>query len=185
MDTEYSGPVEVEAEAEFPAAGLWDVHGPFRAFARYANGVVMEVSSHFPNGVRFEGDDGWIFVTRGDYSVTASDPVSKAKASEALMASDPGIFGWKPGPDDVRLPVSEEQHADWIEAIRNRRPPIAGAEPGHRSCTACLLIHIAMKVKRKLVWDPLNERFKEDDAANERLTRPQRSPYGTSFTGRV
>jgi len=52
-------------------------------------------------------------------------------------------------------------------------------------CTACLLIHIAMKVKRKLVWDPLNERFKEDDAANERLTRPQRSPYGTSFTGRV
>ncbi|HSP92637.1 MAG TPA: Gfo/Idh/MocA family oxidoreductase [Vicinamibacterales bacterium] len=44
MDTEHTGPVEVWGTAEFPASGLWDVHGPFRTEARYANGVHMIVS---------------------------------------------------------------------------------------------------------------------------------------------
>ena len=47
----------------------------------------------------------------------------------------------------------------------------------HRACSACLLHHIAMRAKRKLYWDPVRERFKNDDAANELLSRPQRPPY--------
>jgi myo-inositol 2-dehydrogenase / D-chiro-inositol 1-dehydrogenase len=184
MDTEHTGPVEVEAEAEFPASGLWDVHGKFRAEARYANGVIMRVGSEYPNGVRFEGGEGWIFVTRGDYTVTASDPASGGRNAEALSASDPKILKSEPGPDWIRLPVSAEHHADWIDAIRNRRPPIASAEVGHRSCSACLVIYIAMKLKRKLYWDPRNERFRNDDEANAMLSRPQRYPYGTEFVGR-
>ena len=39
MGTEYTGPVEVEAEASFPASGLWNVHGDFMVHAKYANGV--------------------------------------------------------------------------------------------------------------------------------------------------
>ncbi len=150
---------------------------------RYADGTVMQVGSEYPNGVRFEGDGGWIFVTRGDYAVTASDPVSRGRNSEALSASDPAILNAEPGPGWFRLPVSAEQHADWIDAIRGRRPPIAPAEVGHRSCTACLVIHIAMKLKRKVYWDPLNERFKNDDEANRMLSRPQRHPYGMDFIG--
>ena len=184
MDTEYTGPVEAEAEAEFPVSGLWDVHGKFRAEARYGNGAVMTVGSEFPNGVRFEGEKGWIFVTRGDYAVTASDPATGGKNAQALSASDPAILKPGSGPDWIRLPVSAEHHADWIDAIRFRRQPIAPAEVGHRSCSACLIIHIAMKLKRKLTWDPLNERFSNDDAANDMLSRPQRHPYGTDFIGR-
>ena len=44
MDTEYTGPVEIWGTAEFPAKGLWDVHGPFKTEAMYANGVHMIVS---------------------------------------------------------------------------------------------------------------------------------------------
>jgi hypothetical protein len=51
-------------------------------------------------------------------------------------------------------------------------------EVAHRSCSACLLHHIAMKAKRKLYWDPLRERFKNDDDANAMLSRPERWPYG-------
>jgi predicted dehydrogenase len=76
MDTEYTGPIEVWGSAEFPKKGLWDVHGPFRTEAVYANGVHMIISGEFPNGIKFEGTDGWIFVSRGNESVTDSDPVT-------------------------------------------------------------------------------------------------------------
>jgi hypothetical protein len=36
---------------------------------------------------------------------------------------------------------------------------------------------MAMKLKRKLYWDPAKERFKNDDEANGMLSRPQRPPY--------
>jgi hypothetical protein len=36
---------------------------------------------------------------------------------------------------------------------------------------------MAMKAKRKLVWDPAKERFRNDDEANALLARPQRWPY--------
>src|SRR5205085_2859695 len=92
MDAEYTGPIEVWGSAEFPKKGLWDVHGPFRTEALYADGVHMIVSGDFPNGIKFIGSDGWIFVSRGNETVTASDPASKLKDAEALNASDPKII---------------------------------------------------------------------------------------------
>jgi len=177
MDLEYSGPVEVEAQAEFPKKGLWDVHGKYRITAKYPNGVIMTVCDEFPNGVRFEGSSGWIFVTRGNYAVTASDPVAQSANNKALDASDPKILTSKIGPDEVHLYESEEQHKDWLDCIRSRRQPIAPAEVGHRTCSACLVGHIAMKIPRKLYWDPAQERFKGDDAANALLSRPMRAPW--------
>ncbi|MBN1482848.1 gfo/Idh/MocA family oxidoreductase [candidate division KSB1 bacterium] len=181
MGTEYTGPIEVEATAEFPTSGLWDVHGPFYVTAKFANGVTMLVSGDFPNGVRFEGDAGWIFVTRGGYSVTASDPVAKSENAKALTASDPKILESKIGADEIHLQVSEEQHGDWLNSIKTRKPPVAPAEVGVRACTNCLISHIAMKLPRKLYWDPQNERFINDDEANAMLSRPQRFPYGTDY----
>jgi hypothetical protein len=37
---------------------------------------------------------------------------------------------------------------------------------------------MAMKAKRHLYWDPVKERFPNDDEANAMLSRPQRAPYG-------
>ena len=177
MDLEYSGPVEVEAQAEFPKKGLWDVHGKYRITAKYPNGVIMTVCDEFPNGVRFEGSSGWIFVTRGAYAVTASDPVAQSAGTKALDASEAKILTSKIGPDEVHLYESEEQHKNWLDCIRTRRQPIAPAEVGHRTCSACLVGHIAMKIPRKLYWDPDQERFKGDDAANALLSRPMRAPW--------
>jgi predicted dehydrogenase len=177
MDTEYTGPIEIWGTAEFPKSGLWDVHGPFKTEALYANGVHMIVSGDFPNGIRFEGSDGWIFVSRGDETVTASDPVSKLQDTQALNASDPKIIKSVIGPDEIHLYDSKDQHGNWLDCIRSRQQPIAPVEVAHRACTACLLHHMAMKLKRKLFWDPSRERFKNDDEANGMLSRPQRPPY--------
>jgi hypothetical protein len=39
-----------------------------------------------------------------------------------------------------------------------------------------------MKLNRKLHWDPVRERFRNDDEANAMLSRPQRPPYGVELT---
>jgi predicted dehydrogenase len=180
MDTEYTGPIEIWGTAEFPASGLWDVHGPFKTEALYANGVRMIVSGEFTNGIKFEGTQGWIFVSRGNETVTASDPVSRLNDSQALAASDPKIIKSVIGPDEIHLYDSKDHHGNWLECVRSRRQPIAPVEIAHRACSACLLHHMAMKTKRKLFWDPVRERFKNDDDANAMLSRPQRPPYVTT-----
>ena len=177
MDTEHTGPIEISGTAEFPESGLWDVHGPFRTVGRYANGVEMIVSGDFPNGLRFIGSDGWIFVSRGNEQVTASDPQARLSDSQALNASDPAIIKSVIGPNEIHLEESRDHHGNWLEAIRTRRQPIAPVEIAHRSCSACLLHHMAMKVGRTLRWDPLRERFHNDDEANAMLSRPQRPQY--------
>ena len=177
MDTEHTGPIQISGRAEFPKSGLWDVHGPFKTEGVYANGVRMIVSGEFPNGIRFEGTKGWIFVSRGSDTVTSSDPVAKLKDPQALAASDPKLLTSIIGPAEIHLPVSKEHHGNWLESIRSRQQPIAPVEVAHRSCSACLLHHIAMKTGRTLHWDPIKERFKNDDGANAMLARPQRFPY--------
>jgi len=177
MNTEYTGPTEVWGWAEFPAKGLWDVHGRFRTEALYTNGVHMIVSNDLPNGIRFEGTDGWIFVTRGNYTATASDPVVKQGEVKPLEASDPKMLTSVIGPNEVHLYHSDDQHGNWLDCIQSRNEPIAPVEVGHRSCSACLIHHTVMKLKRKVYWDPAQEQYKNDPEANAMLSRPQRSPY--------
>jgi predicted dehydrogenase len=176
MNTEYTGPVEVWGTAEFPTHGLWDVHGKFLTHAIYANGVTMDISGDFPNGIKFYGTEGWIFVTR-DEMVTPTDSGKPAAAPLPLTASDPKILDSIIGPDEVHLYQSNDQHGNWLECIKSRKAPTAPAEIGHRACSTCLIHHIAMKTKRKLYWDPIKEHFKNDDEANCMLSRPQRAPY--------
>ncbi len=176
MGTELTGPVEIQAEAQFATGGLWDVHGDFNVEARYANGVTMLISGEFPNGVRFEGEDGWIFVTRSGARVTSSDPDSRERESP-IQASDPAILESVIGPNETHLYESEEQHTNWVRCIKSRETTVAPVEIAHRSTSACLIAHIAMKLPRKLYWDPEAERFKNDDEANAMLSRPQRPPY--------
>ncbi len=180
MDTELTGPLQVEAVAQFPKSGLWDVHGDFMAKAEYGNGITMLTSGGYPNGVRYEGTEGWIFVTRGNYTASPSDPVIQSSNVRALEASDPAILESKIRDDEIHLYVSNEQHGNWLDSISSRKDPVSPVEQGHRACTVCLITHIAMKLGRKLYWDPEGEMFKNDEEANSMLSREQRYPYGTS-----
>jgi predicted dehydrogenase len=177
MGMEKSGPVEVWGHAEFPKSGLWDVHGIFKTEALYDNGVRMVVSNELPNGIKFEGTEGWIFVTRGNYQATSSDPVANKDGTKPLDASDPKIIKSVIGPDEFHFMVSKDHHGNWLEAIRDKKPTIAPVEEAHRSCSTCLVHHIVMKLDRKVYWDPKTEKFKNDDEANGMLSRPQRPAY--------
>ena len=183
MGMEYSGPTEIWGSAAFPSddpayKGLWNVHGIFRTEALYANGVHMIVSNELPNGVKFIGEDGWIWVTRGAYRVTDTDPVADRDGVKPIDASNPQILQSVIGANEVHLYESSDQHINWLECIQSRKEPVAPVEVGHRSCSACLLHHMAMKLKRRLYWDPEKEAFKNGDKeATALLSRPRRKQY--------
>jgi len=80
------------------------------------------------------------------------------------------------GADEIRLPLKDEKR-DFIDAVKTRGQTLADAEVGHRTTSLCQLGHIAIKVGRKLKWDPDAEWFINDDGANRLLSRPMRSPW--------
>jgi len=155
-----TGPVEIEGKAEYPDRGLFDVHTKFHAEALYSNGVRLVIETGDPPGVRFEGEKGWVFVTR-----------------EEITASDPATLRQEAGEGEVRLYQSGNHMKNFLECMRSRKEPVAPVEVGHRSNSICLLAQIAMKLERKLRWDPRAERFLDDDEANSRLDYPHREPW--------
>ena len=183
MDTEYTGPISVESVAQFPKSGSWNVHGDFMVKQEYDNGITVYTSGGFPNGIRYEGVDGWIFVTRGAYRATASDPIPEG-STKALDASSEEVLKSVIGDNEIHLYVSEEQHGNWLDCIKSRKAPISPVEIGHRACSVCLVSHIAMHVPGILKWNPNTERFIDNDLANSMLSRPQRYPYGTDYVKR-
>ncbi|MCL6265038.1 Gfo/Idh/MocA family protein [Flagellimonas myxillae] len=181
MDTELSGPTSVEAIAEFPKSGLWNVHGDFLVKQEYQNGITVYTSGGYTNGIRYEGSEGWIFVSRGNYSASASDPVSKKQSNKALAASNPDILTSEIGENETHLYKIADQHGNWLDCIKSRKAPISPIESGHKACVVCLISDIAMQLPRKLEWDNDKEEFINDDEANAMLKRPQRHPYGTDY----
>lgn len=183
MGTELTGPIEIWGNASFPTddpnyKGLWNVHGIFKTEALYANGVHMIVSNELPNGVKFIGTEGWLWATRGNYRVTDTDPVSDATGVKPIDASNPKILQSVIGANEIHLYESAEQHTNWLDCIKTRKEPSAPAEVGHRSCSACLLHHTAMKLKRKIYWNPQTETFSNNDKeATAMLSRPRRKKY--------
>ena len=176
MDTEHTGPVEIEAKADFPKSGLWNVHGTYHIESKYANGVTVITDNNFDNGILFEGSTGWIFVSRGDGQATASDPASKT--GKALAASDEKILKSEIGPHEVHLYKSTDHHLNWLTSIQTRKPAVTTPEVAHRSTSACILGWAAMKLGRKLRWDPVKEEFIGDQEANAMRSRLERKPYG-------
>jgi predicted dehydrogenase len=174
MGTEYSGPTRIEATAHFPTddpdySGLWNVHGDFQVTATYDTGVVMRISGDYPNGIRFIGNEGWIFVTRGS-GVVESEP-DAGNPDSPLQASSQTLLAESDEPQSVHLYEGEEQHANWIRCMVTREETAAPPEIAHRSGSACLIAHIAMKLKRPLQWDPDKEEFIDDDEANAMRAR--------------
>lgn len=154
-----SGPVEIVGNGEFPTTGLFTTATKVYFEATYANGVKLICQTDGSN-TRFEGADGWVDVSRGDLKTL---PESLKK--EII------------GPDEIHLYQSRDHKQNFLDCIKSRKDPIAGAETGHRSATLCHLGNIAMLLGRKLKWDPVKERFIGDSAANSMLARSMRAPW--------
>jgi myo-inositol 2-dehydrogenase / D-chiro-inositol 1-dehydrogenase len=170
MGQQLGGPLTVEAEAQFMTHDVWTVHTTYHVEMEYPKNVKVILDNNFENGLRFEGDEGWIFCSRsGD-----SEAADKA-ARLPLRASDPKLLAPLTG-DVIRWMPSRTHHGNWLESIVANRQPVAPIEQSSRSLEACATAWIAMKLKRKLSWDAKTESFPHDDAANALRGRKARSP---------
>lgn len=152
-----NGLVELSATAEFPQRGLFNVHTKFTMEGKFANGVRLLGKTGDP-GVWIEGEKGKLWVSR------------------EVMTTEPREIGReKIGAGEKRLQVSPHHMGDFLACIREKREPVCPVEVGHRSNTICILTHIAMKLGRKLRWDPVAEGFPGDDEANAMLDYKPRS----------
>jgi predicted dehydrogenase len=175
LDTELTGPTKVEGYAEFPRNSIWNVHGSYNVELTYPGDIRVSVSDKLPNGLKFVGDDGWIFVSR-EGQATSSDPATSSGGLKPLDASHPRLLDEKG--ITVELPRSDSHHRNWLECVQTNRTPLAPAAVAHRSNSACIVSWIAMKLGRPLRWDAKAEQFVNDAEANAMLSRPERPGHG-------
>jgi predicted dehydrogenase len=183
---DHSGPVSIEpASFVFPQPlenGLptkddcYDTATNFLVKARYANGVELRIvdgegqglwnnRKGTNNGLLIEGQKGKIFVSR---SMLVGEAVNDLKAN--------------PLPQDVLTTLrkgkpSNSHMGNFMACVKDRSTPISDVATHHRTITVCHLANIAMRLGRKLTWDPGAERIVGDDEANAWQMRPQRKGF--------
>jgi len=161
-DTEHTGPVEVEGRGVFCQGGLYDTAREYHLQYTYADGVKLFVDSGEPS-LRFEGTEGW---------------VGNRGWRGKLEASRPAILDSAIGPNDVHLytcPGGEQRN--FLDCVKSRQACYFPPEIGQRCFTIAHIGNIAMRLGRKLRWNPEEERFVNDDEANRMLRRTARSPW--------
>lgn len=67
-------------------------------------------------------------------------------------------------------------YQSFISGIKSRRDPNVPVEIGHSSCTMCNIGNIADELNRPLQWNPIVEKFMNDEA-NSKLHYAYREPY--------
>jgi predicted dehydrogenase len=166
LNTERTGPVEVEGTGVFPEGRFWNVLQDFQVRYRYADGTDLHYTMAGRPYVRFEGADGWI----------------EAEWWKGLTAHPETILPSKIEPDELHLPLISEK-VDFIRSLKSRQETLVPAEVGHRTASLCQLGYLAIKLGRKLKWDPLLERFPGDAGAQALLNWPMRAPWTLAALG--
>ncbi|MCU0796484.1 MAG: Gfo/Idh/MocA family oxidoreductase [Akkermansiaceae bacterium] len=139
--------------------------------ARYADGkkLVMRLGGFNNEGdwlglgtcpVRFEGEDGW--VETGDFGKMAANPASLLADSKV-----PESAGTDPGAH-VR---------EFLECVKTRGLTSCNSGAMRSSHVACHAAAIAVRLGRRLVFDPATESFPDDAEANRLRSRARRAPW--------
>ncbi len=148
-----SGPVEI-----IPA-GFEDYK--FLTY-KYASGIIMTeepFNAENTKGVKFQGKDGWIEVSRGYYKASSKELEPKLEKET--------------GPYETRIP----HQINFIESVRAKKDPTVPVEIGHRTCSVCTLGNIAYDLRRPVKWDPAKEEFVNDLQADLYMHREYRQGY--------
>jgi myo-inositol 2-dehydrogenase/D-chiro-inositol 1-dehydrogenase len=166
MDVETSGPLTIEGTATFPNAGrpnCYSTPDRFEIHMTYPGGIPLlyEGVADSRNGIMFVGDKGRVFVNRGGVN---------GKPVEELADNPLPDNAWRARPSDNHM-------ANFFDCVKTRGKPVSPVDIQHRTVSACHLANLAVRLQRKLTWDPQTQRMIGDEEANSWQQRPQRKPY--------
>ena len=147
-----TGPVSVEIDApqqHYDAVGSWR-----RITYTYEDGcqIILDGENRDKDAAYIEGPKGKLY--RGFRS--------DIKDIEKIVAS---------------LPDPEPQIGTFTESVITRKKFALNESNGHRSCSMVNLGIIALRLGRNLRFDPVNQRFIDDDGANRLIDQPMRDPW--------
>jgi len=155
------GPVTIDGEGVFPESGLFDTVLTYQLNFTWPDGrrITMTDTGRNRHGVKFEGDKDWLF------------------CRTSMDASNRDILRTRLKDTDTHLYESKQHEANFIECCKSRKPTIAPIDAAHRATSLCLAGGICLNLGRKLVWNPVSERFAGDDEANALLSYTMRAPW--------
>jgi len=160
-----SGPISVEGTGKHPnIPNGYNVATEFLVTCKYADGTEVEIRHDTENGVTFEGEKGTIFVSRGHLK---GEPVDALKDHPLPEDAIEKLYGGKP--------TSHMQN--FFDCVKSRKQPISDVYSHHRAMTTCHLANIAIRLGRKIHWNPETEQIENDSEAAAMQSRVQRKGY--------
>ena len=75
------------------------------------------------------------------------------------------------------MPVSNDHRRNFLDAVRTGTDPICPVGPAVRSEMVAQQADIAVRLGQKLRYDPVDEQFIDNEAANRMLAATMRSPW--------
>ncbi len=175
------GPVTIdplEGESRVPFKdGMPTLNDRFNTFNKFkvrmtfANGVEMDIRHDasddlgMENGIMFQGSKGRFLVNRGKLVGKPVEALVDNPLPEDALAN---LYGGK---------VPTGHMANFMECIKTRKQPVSDALSHHRAISFCHAANIALRLGRKLVFDPAIEEFVGDSQANSFLEREQRKGF--------
>jgi predicted dehydrogenase len=162
-----NGPSEIEGAGEFPPTdAVWNTCTKYRLNLKYPGNIEMVISGgnrDIKGGTKWIGTDGWVHVTRGDFSAS-----NEAWTEMASL------------PDEqrkVKLYESPGHMRNFLDCVKSRKPTITPVETAHHSAVPGHLGLIAMWTGRKIKWDVQREVIIGDTEASKLLSREYRKPW--------
>jgi predicted dehydrogenase len=183
-----SGPVEVEGRGTFHAEGACDTATAWNVDMKFGSGVTLrfEGTPNWPDaatprcdfwaheaewkrrycrisdhGTAFEGTEGWVHVDRSGINFQPENLIDR---SEDLFK--------------VQLIRSPDHARNFLDCVKSRAETVCPIDESVHSDSLCHISDIAIRMNRKVVWDPKKEHFIGDEGADLRLLgRNMRAPW--------
>ncbi|MCH5376853.1 MAG: Gfo/Idh/MocA family oxidoreductase [Planctomycetes bacterium] len=167
LNLDDTGPYEIEGTGDYPnTPNGYNTAVTFDCSMKFADNKSIRLYSG-PNELILSGDRGRIRVNRGGLT---GKPVEELTAADDDWMNDEILklcHGKQPG----------SHMQNFFDCVKDRGKPISDVWSHHRAASVCHLANIAMRLGRKLHWDPVKEDFVGDEEASRMLSRPQREPY--------
>ena len=179
------------------------VHGTFRCYWDYDGGGLGDMGQHYLDPVQYllGKDDTSPVEIEADAPPQHPDAcgwwrrveMKYADGCKIVLDSQSKTLPFLQGPEgkfpsprfDVanlqqklaQLPEPKPQVTDFLQAVKTRQKFALNEQNGHRSCTLVNLAKIAVRLGRRLRFDPNEQLFPGDEEANRLIHQPMRAPW--------